>query len=114
MAKNPAYLDAQLKGSFVIMADKNPGPGGAGDRGVGNEVDGVVLKPSNHPRDGEAYLTFSGMADWKKSTEDSEVNGDCIYSIDITKTPGGDGNDDPTTPKDLDDQYIIPHPKEAD
>jgi len=104
-ATNPAYLDAQLKGSFVIMADKNPGPGGAGDRGVGDLVDGVVLKPSNHPRDGEAYLMFSGAADWKRGNANSKVNGDCIYSIDPR------GNIDPSTPRDLDDQYIIPHPR---
>jgi len=103
--RNPAYLDAQLKGSFVIMSDKNPGPGGAGDCGVGDPVDGVVLKPSNHPKDGEAYMMFSGAADWKQSTEDSDVNGDCIYSIDPRS------NIDPSTPRDLDDQYIIPHPK---
>jgi len=110
---NPAYLDAELDGSFVIMADKNPGPGGAGARGVGDLVDGVILKPSNHPRDGEAFLTFSGSADWKQSTEDSKINGDCIYSIDNTVTPGGSGNSDPTTPKDLNDQYIVPHPKDT-
>jgi len=109
--KNPAYLDAQLKGSFVIMADKNPGPGGAGDKGVGFPgPGGDDLRPSNHIKDGEAYLMFSGAADWKRSNDDSYVNGDCIYSIDNRAVQGGGGNANPETPKDLDDQYIIKHP----
>jgi len=97
--ESPAYLGEQLKGSFVIMADKNPSRTNEPAVGVG-----AGRPPSNHREVGQAYLMFSGAAGWKKSTEDSKVNGDDIYTIETEM------NEDPTTPADFDDQYITRHP----
>ena len=98
---NPAYLGPQLKGSFVIMADKSPAETTEQAKGVGTDK-----FPSNHINDGEAYLMFSGAVNWKRSTDDSDVNGDDIYTID---TFGANAN--AATPADLNDQFITRHPK---
>ena len=42
---------------------------------------------------------------WKKSLEDSDVNGDDIYTIDPLN------NANIATPANLDDQYIVRHPR---
>ncbi len=49
---------------------------------------------------------FSGAAGWKKSLEDSDINGDDIYTI-YTE----EGNANPNTPAGFDDQYIVKHPE---
>ena len=96
---NPAYLRSQLKGSFVIMADKNPSQNNEPATGVG-----AGKEPSNHGDFGEGYLMFSGAVNWKKGDGNSEVNGDDIYTIRTRD------NSNPATPADLDDQYIVRHP----
>ncbi|MDP6545099.1 MAG: type II secretion system protein [Phycisphaerae bacterium] len=101
--ENPAHLNAQLRGSFVIMADKNPSQNNEPATGVGSN-----RSPSNH-EDGEMYLTFSGAAGWTESTEHSDVNGDNIYTIE-TDFPEGKSNKNSETPANLDDQYIVRHP----
>jgi hypothetical protein len=88
-----------LKGSFVIMADKNPSQNNEPATGVG-----AKKRPSNHGDVGEAYLMYSGAVNFRKSVADSQVNGDDIYTIQIQ------GNANPATPADLDDQYIVRHP----
>jgi hypothetical protein len=96
---NPAYLGPHMKGSFVIMADKNPSDTSEPAVGVGDDK-----FPSNHRNDGEAYLMFSGQVNWKKGIIDSDVNGDDIYVIDTFD------NKDGATPADTDDQFITRHP----
>jgi hypothetical protein len=96
---NEAWLGDQLKGSFVIMADKSPSRTNEPAVGVGPDK-----TPSNHREVGQAYLMFSGAAGWKKSTEDSKVNGDDIYTIQK------ENNAYPATPANMDDQYITRHP----
>ncbi|MDP6543766.1 MAG: type II secretion system protein [Phycisphaerae bacterium] len=96
---NPAYLGPQLKGSFVIMADKNPSQNNEPAVGVGS-----VKSPSNHGDLGEGLLTYSGVVDWKQRDVDSKVNGDDIYTIDTRD------NLNPATPANMDDQYIVRHP----
>ena len=96
---NPAYLGPQLKGSFVIMADKNPSQNDEPATGVG-----AGKEPSNHGDLGQGYLMFSGAVNWKKGDGDSDVNGDDIYTIQTRD------NANPATPADLDDQYIVRHP----
>jgi len=111
--RNPASMDSQLKGSFIIMADKNPTEGiGAAARGIQEEVlapDGTIttegVLPSNHPKDGEAYLTISGAVGWKGSLEDSLVNNDDFYELQTGAA---------TIPKNKNDQYIIRHPQPSD
>jgi len=105
---NPASMDSQLKGSFIIMADKNPQQGkGTAARGIQEEsvaADGTVtggVVPSNHPKDGEAWLTITGAAGWKGSLVDSVENSDDFYSL---KTGAA------TIPKNKHDQYIVRHP----
>jgi prepilin-type N-terminal cleavage/methylation domain-containing protein len=98
---NPAYLGPQLPGSFVIMADKSPSDT---DDGVAKGV-GTDKFPSNHVNDGEAYLMYSGQVNWKSSLEDSDVNGDDIYEIETID------NKNSQTPADLEDQYIVKHPR---
>jgi len=95
---NPAPLNAQLKGSFVIMADKNPSQNNEPATGVGSDK-----APSNHDY-GETYLMYSGEVRWKASIENSHVNGDDIYTIQTRD------NANPATPTDLEDQYIVRHP----
>jgi hypothetical protein len=97
--ENPAPLGPELSGSFVIMADKNPSPNNEPATGVGPQK-----TPSNHKEHGESFLMYSGQVNWKSSMEDSDVNGDDIY----TTEPLNNAN--PATPADLDDQYIIRHP----
>ncbi|MCP4376728.1 MAG: type II secretion system protein [bacterium] len=106
---NPAAVAAQLKGGFVLMADKHPMQGVAGTvEGIREEVtaaDGTVtagIVPSNHPRDGEAYLTVSGAVGWKGSIEDSIVNNDDFYEVQT----GASAPD----PKNKNDQFITRHP----
>jgi prepilin-type N-terminal cleavage/methylation domain-containing protein len=106
IGSNPARLGPKLKGSFAIMADKNPGEGGAG---TGLEVLTDVVEPSNHVDDGEVYLTYGGQVEMKKSTKDSDVQGDGIYTI-STRLPVGVTNKDASTPAYREDQYITPHP----
>ena len=101
---NPAYLGPHLKGSFVIMADKNPSRNNEPATGVGPNK-----APSNHKEDGEGYLMYSGAVNWKRSAENSDVNGDNIYTIE-TDFPEGKSNKNSETPADLDDQYIVRHP----
>jgi len=96
---NEAWLGAQLKGSFVIMADKNPSRTNEPAVGVGAQK-----APSNHPGSGQAYLMFSGAVNWKAGDENSDVNGDDIYTIDKEDNPH------PDTPAGFDDQYITRHP----
>jgi hypothetical protein len=96
---NEAWLGNQLKGSFVVMADKNPSRTNEPAVGVGTKK-----SPSNHPGSGEAYLMYSGAVDWKKGAENSDVNGDDIYTIET------EINENPATPADYDDQYITRHP----
>ena len=98
---NPAYLGPQLGGSFVIMADQNPTDL---SQGAAKPV-GESKFPSNHVNDGEAYLMYSGQVNWKGSTENSDVNGDDIYTIETYQ------NSDTQTPADLDDQYIVQAPE---
>ena len=96
---NPAYLGPHLKGSFVIMADRNPSQNNEPATGVKPNK-----APSNHEEDGEAYLMYSGRVSWKASTENSNVNADDIYTIQTRN------NANPATPADLEDQYIVRHP----
>ena len=96
---NPAHLNANLNGSFVIMADKNPSRASGPSRGVGPDN-----PPSNHKENGENYLMCSGAVSFKASLEDSHINGDDIYTIEPAN------NADPATPAGLDDQYIVKHP----
>jgi len=98
---NPAYLGPHLKGSFVILADKNPSDTTEAARGVGKDAE----FPSNHVNDGEGYLMYSGQVSWKQSTEDSDINGDDIYMIET------EDNNNTRTPADLLDQYIVRHPQ---
>ena len=99
-AYNPSYLGPKLKGSFVIMADKNPSQNNEPAVGVGADK-----SPSNHGRFGEVYLTYAGIVDWRRGDKDSKVNGDDIYTI------NPENNANPSTPADMDDQYIVRHPK---
>ena len=103
---NPAYLGPQLKGSFVIMADKNPT---STDEGIAMGIDETKF-PSNHVDDGEVYLTYGGQADMRKSLLDSDVKGDDIYTINTDEGNPSGGQ----TPADRDDQYITRHPKIVD
>jgi len=96
---NPAYLGPKLKGSFVIMADKNPSQNNEPATGVGADK-----SPSNHGNLGQGYLMFSGAVNWKSGAEDSKVNDDDIYTIQTRD------NANPATPASLDDQYIVRHP----
>ena len=96
---NPAYLDANLDGSFVIMADKNPSRTNEPATGVGSDK-----SPSNHGDNGQAYLMYSGQVNWKKGSEDSKINGDDIYTIQKQN------NANLATPANIDDQYIVRHP----
>jgi hypothetical protein len=102
--ENPAHLNAQKRGSFVIMADKNPSQNNEPAAPVGPDK-----SPSNHHEDGEAYLMYNGAVNWKKSINDSDVNGDDIYTIE-TDLPPGQSNKNSETPANLDDQYIVRHP----
>jgi prepilin-type N-terminal cleavage/methylation domain-containing protein len=106
---NPAAVAAQLKGSFIMMADKHPIQGTAaaaeGIREEVTEADGSVtagIVPSNHPRDGEAYLMSSGAVGWKGSVENSVVNSDDFYTVQTGATL--------PIPKNKNDQYICRHP----
>jgi len=96
---NPAYLGPKLKGSFVIMADKNPSLNNEPATGVGPDK-----APSNHGDDGEVYLTYGGYVEMKRGVEDSKVNGDDIYTIQK------EGSANPATPANIDDTYIVRHP----
>ena len=99
LVDNPAHLGEQLDGRFVVMADKNPSATNEPATGVGPNK-----SPSNHGDEGEAYLMFSGAANWKKSAKDSRINFDDIYTIQP------ENNANPSTPADIDDQYITRHP----
>jgi len=108
VGSNPVYLGPKLKGSFVIMADKNPGEGGPGNA-MGVKTN--VVEPSNHIDDGEVYLTYGGQVEMKKSLDDSLVQGDDIYMIATgADLPVGITNADATTPAYRDDQFITVHP----
>ena len=98
-ADNPAYLGPHLKGSFVIMADKNPSQNNEPATGVR-----AGKEPSNHGDLGTGYLMFSGAVNWRRGVEDSKVNRDDIYTIQTRD------NANPATPANLDDQYIVRHP----
>jgi hypothetical protein len=95
---NPAYLGPQMKRSFVIMADKNPSQNNEPATGVGPDK-----SPSNH-KTGETYLMYDGSVDRKVSYEDSNINGEDIYTIQTRN------NANPATPAGGDDQYIVRHP----
>ncbi|MBT3199227.1 MAG: hypothetical protein HN350_04865 [Phycisphaerales bacterium] len=97
-AINPVPLGPKLKSSFVIMADKNPARTNEPATGVNPSI-----APSNH-RDGEIYLTYSGRVEWKRSSEDSQVNGDDIYTTQTQNKAA------PEIPANLNDQYITRHP----
>ena len=86
------------------MADKNPSHNNEPATGVGPDT-----PPSNHVDDGEVYLTYGGQVEMKKSTKDSDVQGDGIYTI-STRLPVGVTNKDASTPAYREDQYITPHP----
>jgi Tfp pilus assembly protein PilE len=94
--KNPAPLGSQMRGSFVIMADKNPSPNTEPATGVG-----PGKSPSNHGDFGQVYLAGSGHVELKKGDKNSEVNGDDIYT---TQASGS------TVPVNRKDQYIVRHP----
>ena len=96
---NPAYLGPHLKGSFVIMADKNPSQNNEPATGVGPDK-----APSNHRDDGSVYLTYGGQVGMIKSIENSQVQGDDIYTIQTQN------NANPATPANIDDTYIVRHP----
>jgi len=104
---NEAWLGAQLKGSFVILADKNPATIEETAKPIGDGDPNPKNRPSNHIRDGEGYLMFSGAVNWKNSLDDSDVNGDDIYTIDT------EDNDNASTPAGFDDQYITRHPEDV-
>jgi|GEM_PF-2013676 len=86
-----------LDGGVVVFADRNPG----------GSV-GPSRKPSNHPKDGEAYLMNNGSAGFYKSTHDSAAGfsstptkqGDDIYVSGDGKAGGmpTDPNDTSITP----------------
>ncbi len=99
---NEVWLGGQMKGSFVIMADKNPAQ---------NTEPAAAVSPNNPPSNhgdlGFGYLMFSGAAGWKQGQNDSDVNGDDVYTID---TSPESGNSNPSTPAGFDDQYIVRHP----
>ncbi len=96
---NPAHIGHQLKGSFVIMADKNPSQNNKPAAGVS------AADPSaNHGDMGFGYLMFSGSVNWKSGQVDSQINGDDIYTIETRD------NTNPATPADKSDQYIVRHP----
>ena len=97
--ENQAYLGAPLKDSFVVMADRNPSQNNEPATGVGPNK-----PPSNHPKDGEAYLIYYGAVNWKGGLEDSLINRDDFYTIQTS------GNTNPATPANRDDQYIVRHP----
>ena len=105
---NPVPLGPKLKGSFAIMADKNPGEGAAGSAlGVLENV----VEPSNHIYDGEIYLTAGGQVEMKKSLKDSLIQGDDLYTIATgTQLPNGVTNADATTPAYSGDTFITVHP----
>jgi len=111
LGSNPVPLGPKLKGSFAIMADKNPGEGGPNMAlGVTNE-EGSEVEPSNHNVDGEVYLTYGGQVEMKKSLKDSLVQGDDIYTIAKgAELPTNVTNDDATTPAYRGDQFITVHP----
>jgi Tfp pilus assembly major pilin PilA len=99
---NEAWFGTPLKGSFVIMADKNPAQ---------NTEPAAAVSPNNPPSNhgdlGFSYLMFSGAIGGKKGQGDSDVNGDDVYTID---TSPGSGNSTPATPANYGDQYIVRHP----
>ncbi|MDP6635648.1 MAG: hypothetical protein QGG42_12160 [Phycisphaerae bacterium] len=101
---NPAYLGSQLKGSFVIMADKNPSQNDEPARGVGPS-----REPSNHwsRTVGEAYLAYGGQVGWKRGGAGSKVNDDDIYTIQTQN------NANLATPANINDTYIVRHPVES-
>jgi len=108
IGSNPARLGPKLKGSFAIMADKNPGEGAAGSALA---VLTDVVEPSNHSDDGEVYLTYGGQVEMLKSLTNSVIQGDDLYTIATgTELPTGVTNDDPSTPAYRDDQFITAHP----
>ena len=110
---NPAPLGPKLKGSFVIMADKNPGVGAAGAaKAVTNLTAGSEVEPSNHSDDGEVYLTYGGQVEMLKSLANSIVKGDDIYTIDtvMPETDPATVNLEASTPAFRDDQFITVHP----
>jgi len=67
-----------------VFADRNPGG-----------LVGPSRKPSNHPKDGEAYLMHNGSAGFYKSLTDAKCNGDDIYVSGNGKAGGM-----PTSPTD--------------
>jgi hypothetical protein len=77
--RNPAYLRPvpMMKGSFVVMADKNPSQNIEPAVGVGPGKKST----SNHGDLGSVYLMYSGAVGWKKDDADSMVSGDDIYTI---------------------------------
>jgi len=77
-ATNPyALSNMNLDGGFPIMADRMPV-----DSGPANSVvKAFTVPPSNHFKDGEAFLTKGFSVSMYKSTEDSQagLNSDDIY-----------------------------------
>ena len=96
--ENPAHLQNQLPGSFVIMSDKNPSRTNEPATGVGPG------KATSHHADNLPYLMFSGAVNRITDAKNSQVNGDDIYTINKQDNANG------ATPADLDDQYITRHP----
>ncbi len=71
-AANPAPLsNGNLDSAFIIMSDRSPVKTGAA-----SEVTAGIA-PSNHPKDGEAYLTFNGSCGFYKKTVDSQTGASC-------------------------------------
>jgi len=97
---NPAYLGPMLKGSFVVMADKNPSLNNEPAIGVGPRK-----PPSNHGDLGTRYRSYRAAARQKKDPTASDVNGDDIYTI------NPQNNKNAATPADTEDQYIVRHPR---
>jgi len=99
---NPAYFGVKTRGSFVIMADKNPSWNNEPATGVGPDK-----PPSNHKDDGSAYLTYGGQVEMmNKSLSDSESGYDDIYTIQTQN------NANLATPANVGDTYIVRHPND--
>jgi len=96
---NPAYLGPHLRGSFAIMADKNPSRTNEPAKVVGPN------HPNSNHRDGPSVLMYSGQVNWwEAGSEHSKVNDDDIYTIQKKN------NANLATPANENDTYITRHP----
>ena len=118
--KNPAAWTDHINGSVAILADQNPASLTNERRGKGVRSTPPAVAPSNHPKDGQAYLLANGSASFYKELDPLNDNrpkdsrcgkdGDDIYTAQNGRgaIPGRTADEKGNTIRGELDTYIVP------